>query len=190
MPFEGYPWQIHVRYRTLFCNDQKGHPALPAPVPGGFVLAQRIEVGEILSAFHFMQFNEEAEVAEYSGVRKNVLLKNILDNIRSGCIWCNHLTINSISQHYSPHGFDPGRGAEKSAPAYFMQPARTYVYIDGFNLYYRAVKGTPYRWLDLKAMVCHLLGPQNDVKSIISLPLSAAAWTRISRYGKRLTSGR
>ena len=25
----------------------------------------------------------------------------------------------------------------------------TNVYIDGFNLYYRAVKGTPYKWLDL-----------------------------------------
>jgi len=47
-----------------------------------------------------------------------------------------------------------------------MQPARTFVYIDGFNLYYRAVKGTPYKWLDLKAMVCHLLGSQNDVKAI------------------------
>jgi hypothetical protein len=26
---------------------------------------------------------------------------------------------------------------------------KTIVYIDGFNLYYGAVKGTPYRWLNL-----------------------------------------
>jgi hypothetical protein len=28
----------------------------------------------------------------------------------------------------------------------------TYAYIDGFNLYYRALKGTPYKWLDLLKM--------------------------------------
>ncbi|HLA04546.1 MAG TPA: NYN domain-containing protein [Syntrophales bacterium] len=47
-----------------------------------------------------------------------------------------------------------------------MQPYRTYVYIDGFNLYYRAVRGTPYKWLDFKAMVSHLLGSQNDIRAI------------------------
>jgi len=30
--------------------------------------------------------------------------------------------------------------------------ARTIVYIDGFNLYYRALKGTPHKWLDIGAM--------------------------------------
>lgn len=29
---------------------------------------------------------------------------------------------------------------------------KTNVYIDGFNLYYRAVRGTPYKWLDLAAL--------------------------------------
>lgn len=29
---------------------------------------------------------------------------------------------------------------------------RTIVYIDGFNLYYRALKGTPHKWLDIEAM--------------------------------------
>lgn len=27
---------------------------------------------------------------------------------------------------------------------------RTAIYIDGFNLYYGSLKGTPYRWLDLR----------------------------------------
>lgn len=30
--------------------------------------------------------------------------------------------------------------------------ARTIVYIDGFNLYYRALKGTAHKWLDIEAM--------------------------------------
>ncbi len=29
---------------------------------------------------------------------------------------------------------------------------RTNIYIDGFNLYYGALKDTPYKWLDLKAL--------------------------------------
>jgi hypothetical protein len=29
---------------------------------------------------------------------------------------------------------------------------RTNVYVDGFNLYYGCLKGTPYKWLDLDAM--------------------------------------
>ena len=28
----------------------------------------------------------------------------------------------------------------------------TNVYIDGFNLYYRALKDTPFRWLDLRKL--------------------------------------
>jgi hypothetical protein len=35
------------------------------------------------------------------------------------------------------------------------------VYVDGFNFYYGAVKGTPYKWLDFAAM-CRMLLP-NDV---------------------------
>jgi len=43
---------------------------------------------------------------------------------------------------------------------------RTNVYIDGFNLYYRALKGTPYKWLDLKKLFVQLLGPQNKIQEI------------------------
>jgi uncharacterized LabA/DUF88 family protein len=39
------------------------------------------------------------------------------------------------------------------------------VYVDGFNLYYRAVKNTPYRWLDI-AELCRRLLPRNDVVKI------------------------
>ena len=43
---------------------------------------------------------------------------------------------------------------------------RTYVYIDGFNLYYGALKGTPYKWLDLKSLAQKILQPQNKILSI------------------------
>lgn len=43
---------------------------------------------------------------------------------------------------------------------------RTFVYVDGFNLYYGAVKGTPYKWLDLKALFSSVLGPTYSILSI------------------------
>jgi len=43
---------------------------------------------------------------------------------------------------------------------------RTYIYIDGFNFYYGAVKDTPYKWLDFKKLFKHLLNPKNKIESI------------------------
>jgi uncharacterized LabA/DUF88 family protein len=42
---------------------------------------------------------------------------------------------------------------------------RTIVYIDGFNLYYRALKGTPYKWLDL-GMMCGKLLRRHEIVGI------------------------
>lgn len=42
---------------------------------------------------------------------------------------------------------------------------RTRVYIDGFNLYYRAVKNTPYKWLNLRKM-CELILPEHPIGKI------------------------
>jgi hypothetical protein len=42
---------------------------------------------------------------------------------------------------------------------------KTYVYIDGFNLYYGSLKATPYRWLDLERL-CKLMLPSNDIVRI------------------------
>jgi uncharacterized LabA/DUF88 family protein len=39
------------------------------------------------------------------------------------------------------------------------------IYVDGFNLYYGAVRGTPYRWLDIGAM-CRLLLPNDQINGI------------------------
>jgi hypothetical protein len=43
---------------------------------------------------------------------------------------------------------------------------RTFVYVDGFNLYYRALRGTPYKWLDLKLFAASLLDPANHIVAI------------------------
>ena len=42
---------------------------------------------------------------------------------------------------------------------------KTIVYVDGFNLYYGAVKGTPYRWLNI-ARLCALLLPRDHIQQI------------------------
>lgn len=43
---------------------------------------------------------------------------------------------------------------------------RTYIYIDGFNFYYTAVKGTPYKWLDFMALFSKVLGSKNEILKI------------------------
>lgn len=42
---------------------------------------------------------------------------------------------------------------------------RTNIYVDGFNLYYCALKGTPYKWLNIKALVEYIF-PRNAVNRI------------------------
>jgi len=42
---------------------------------------------------------------------------------------------------------------------------RTFVYVDGFNLYYGAVRGTPYKWLNIDKM-CQLLLPKYQIRKI------------------------
>ena len=42
---------------------------------------------------------------------------------------------------------------------------RTNVYVDGFNLYYGAVRGTPYKWLNIRRM-CELAFPRNEIAEI------------------------
>ena len=44
-----------------------------------------------------------------------------------------------------------------------MARDRAYIYIDGFNFYYGAVKGTPYKWLDFSKL-CRLLLPSHEIE--------------------------
>jgi uncharacterized LabA/DUF88 family protein len=43
---------------------------------------------------------------------------------------------------------------------------KTYIYIDGFNFYYGAVKDTPYKWLNFKKLFESLLAPSHQILSI------------------------
>jgi hypothetical protein len=45
-------------------------------------------------------------------------------------------------------------------------PYRTIVYVDGFNFYYGAVRGTPWKWLDPVALFQKVLGPQNALVKV------------------------
>lgn len=42
---------------------------------------------------------------------------------------------------------------------------KTNVYVDGFNLYYGCVKGTPYKWLDV-GKLCRMLLPGHEIHRI------------------------
>lgn len=43
---------------------------------------------------------------------------------------------------------------------------RTRIYVDAFNLYYGALKGTPYKWLNLFALSRLLLRAENEITGI------------------------
>ncbi len=43
---------------------------------------------------------------------------------------------------------------------------RTYVYVDGFNLYYGCLRKSPYKWLDLKSLFSKLLNDSHEISKI------------------------
>jgi len=45
-------------------------------------------------------------------------------------------------------------------------PIRTNVYVDGFNLYYGGVKGTPFKWLNIVEMSRQLLKPDHVIGKV------------------------
>lgn len=60
---------------------------------------------------------------------------------------------------------------------------KTVVYIDGFNLYYGALKGTTNKWLNLESYFTRLL-PHDQISAIkyFSAPVNGAAGVRQSAY--------
>lgn len=51
-------------------------------------------------------------------------------------------------------------------PCLFIESMRTIVYVDGFNLYYRALKNKPFRWLDLPLLFGKMLGENHDIELV------------------------
>ncbi|GGD41882.1 hypothetical protein GCM10007235_12420 [Pseudoxanthomonas indica] len=60
----------------------------------------------------------------------------------------------------------------------------TAVYIDGYNLYYGRIRGTPYKWLDVVSLFEHLLHGQNPHAELNSVRyFSAPALGRFATHG-------
>ena len=63
----------------------------------------------------------------------------------------------------------------------------TNIYVDGFNLYFGCLRGTPYRWLDL-AKLCSLILPQHQIKNIrYFTALADSRYDDLQRHQRHLT---
>lgn len=71
------------------------------------------------------------------------------------------------SPRNNPGSFGEGvrSRAERFGSCFSGGMMKTCVYVDAFNLYYGALKGTPYKWLDLRAL-CAVMIPKNTVTCI------------------------
>jgi uncharacterized LabA/DUF88 family protein len=77
------------------------------------------------------------------------------------------------SQSTTPVASAAGCGASSEALAFWgagkydqmsvPPPTRTIVYIDGFNLYYGELRGSPFKWLDPLLLFQCVLGAQHDI---------------------------
>ena len=60
-----------------------------------------------------------------------------------------------------------GCRASSEALAFFGQASmHTFVYVDGFNLYYRTPKRTPRKWLDVVALFTRVLQPRHRILTV------------------------
>ena len=67
----------------------------------------------------------------------------------------------------SPWGFDRRARGLLGGPVFNLEiSVRTYVYVDGFNLYYGALKGSPWKWLDLLALFQNVLQPHHQILTL------------------------
>ncbi len=55
--------------------------------------------------------------------------------------------------------------ALRAGLCFFPVNMKTFVYVDGFNLYYGAVKDTPFKWLDISKL-CQLILPNHTILRI------------------------
>ena len=75
--------------------------------------------------------------------------------------------------------------------ASFFGPMKTNVYIDGFNLYHRALQATPYKWLDLFKLCEAILPTHESTRYDISpLTFTLDPMTPTSREGNSPTFAR
>jgi hypothetical protein len=61
---------------------------------------------------------------------------------------------------------------------------RTIAYVDGYNLYYGRLQGTPYKWLDLQALIRDILHVQNPDFELVSVHyFTAPVIARLASHG-------
>ena len=88
----------------------------------------------------------------------------------------------------SPWGFDRRARGLLGGPVIQFGETRTYIYVDGFNLYYGASKNSPWKWLGL---VCqNVLQPHHQILTLkfFTARVSVTRMIRLNRRGKTLTS--
>ena len=79
--------------------------------------------------------------------------------------WCGIKAAIAYDLVYIPpdHFGGRARGRFRAASAFVEPPLPiTSVYVDGFNLFYGALRKPPHRWLDIDRL-CRLLLPNNDI---------------------------
>jgi hypothetical protein len=67
-----------------------------------------------------------------------------------------------------PNGFGRWAKGHVSGPYFFIGGVmkRTIVYVDGFNLYYRALKNTKYKWLDIADLCQKAFSEHNEIVGV------------------------
>ena len=62
---------------------------------------------------------------------------------------------------------------------------RTIAYIDGFNLYYGCLRGTPFKWLDIVTLCRRIIHAQNPDSELIQTKFfTADIKAKFSRHGR------
>ena len=68
---------------------------------------------------------------------------------------------------YTPCGFDRRARGLFGGPCFFgRESMRTFVYVDGFNLYYGVLKGTSWKWQNLVVLFERILRQDHDILAI------------------------
>ena len=82
-------------------------------------------------------------------------------------LFCCFLTILGYIEGIPSAGFVRRPQGSHWEPLLFPgDTMRTIIYVDGFNLYYGCIKGTPYKWLDLQQLFSRILDPRNEIVGI------------------------
>jgi len=140
------------------------HPtSSPSPPPsprGHFECLAR--VWSAARELNFFRGGESTEMHENKGFCAIRALRLRKPHLRRGSTFCYDNVINPPGSAEAEQGLSRKVGAL----AFYYGMKNTIVYIDGYNLYYGLLKGTPYKWLDLERFSKELVGPGHNVVAV------------------------